>query len=260
MSGTMISVLILVAVFALVVFAYIAQTMETARKERHRQMLLRRQRCNSINQLITSLPTTYLSESIYQFLLSYQLSQYQQMKQLEPDLRGINALITTTQERLNTPYESNPDDPSCSLASLLEAQNTRSNLKELVDFFISLNNEGGLDTRTTQQLIQQSKQLYRLAFIDIQMITARQYESSDNPKLALAQYDNALKKLERLNVNGAYNKRYKHLEGLVNTLREAVLADATTQQEKLAEKELLQQEWDSYNEQEDDWTKKKNFD
>lgn len=245
MSPGAIVSLIIAGIVLMVMAALIAQNIENARQERHRRVLAMQDRARIAWDILSNLPPPYLPADLRQFLLGYLSACYREIVALEPAQQAAQSQLKNIDELMQQPYKSQLDSSQPVLTDHLSGQAARSRIKALVDLFIAIHQDGKLEKPQAQRYIAQGKALYQVASTDLNLITAREVEASDNPKLALAHYGNCLRKLEALNSQGQLELRVQSLRNKVESLRERVRTTTDTDAEA-SEQEQREKEWNQY--------------
>ncbi len=252
MSTGVIGILILVGVGCLVLAAYVAQSVENAKQERHRQVLLLQERARKGWNLITEIPSCYLPAELRAFLLSYLSTRYNDILAIDPKNSSAHNQLSSLNELQNQPYSSNPDSPEPVLGDMLTTRNAAARVKDLVNFFVDVHKDGALAKNAAQQYINQGKAIYALIKTDLLQLTARQVEGSDNPRLALAHYSNCKKRLEPFEKSGQMPLRIQFLNTRITDLQQQV-SKLEQEAASTSGEEKLEQEWDKFSQKDNDW-------
>ncbi|WP_207063778.1 hypothetical protein [Motiliproteus sp. SC1-56] len=260
MSPAVIVSLIAAGIVLMVVAAFVAQTLENARQERHRMVLTLQERARTGWEILSDLPTAYLPEALRNCLLQYIKSCYEQMQTLEPKQQSATAQakLRNVEEALHETYTSQLDSANPPFNDAVTGQAARSRVKAMVDLFVAAHQEGKLDRQAAQQLINRGKGIFELVNIDLNLINARKNEQSGNPKLALAHFNTCLKRLNKLNANGELEQRTASVQRKVAQLQEEVKALQEGAPASAA-KQQAAQEWDEFTE-ESNWQIKQDYD
>ncbi|WP_210398209.1 hypothetical protein [Motiliproteus sediminis] len=241
-AGT-IAALIIVGIVVMVGVAFVAQSLENARQERHRQVLALTDHARQLWNSLHGIPPVYLLPELRQFLIAELTRCYRQILTLEPRHPQANGQLKQLNELAQQPGERQIDTLTPAFTDHVSGQQIRTELKHLVNHIVRLHSDGLVDKAQAQQQINLGKALFSLVSIDIGLLTAREMEHGDNAKAALAHYSTCLKHLEKLDPLLQISSRVSYVRNKVEALR----AEVTTSAKQTAERpEEEEDEWQKF--------------
>lgn len=254
MSPATIVTLIVVGIVVMVGAAFVAQSMENARKARALKIKVINERIRRISSMLSDIPHQYMTADLRQFLLTMLKRSCHEILQLDSRHAGAGALAKKINDLQQQEFKSALDSLKPPFSDTISGQGLRARIKDLVNTIVAMNKEGSLDKGAAIKYSNQGKMMFELISIDIALITARNAEQSKKTKLAIAHYGSCLKKLKRINSQNLFNKRIQHLTNKLKQLNEK-LAEA----EPSSAQTKQQDEWSKFEEQQNDWKIKQDY-
>lgn len=257
MNAGTIAALIIIGIIVMVLVAFVAQSMENARQERHRRVLALTDHARQLWNSLHGIPATYLLPELRLFLIDELIRCYQQILALEPRHAQAGGQLKQLNELKQQPWERQVDTLTPAFTDHVSGQQIRTELKQLVNHIVRLHTDGLVDKALAQQQINLGKALFSLVSVDIGLLTAREMEHGDNSKAALAHYSSCLKHLEKLDPLLQIASRVAYVRNKVESLR-ATVTDAIKQDAQKREDD--EQEWQKFvGSEQADWKIKQDY-
>lgn len=256
MSPAVIVTLIVVGVVVMVGAAFIAQSIENARKARQRKIAVYNERSRKLSSILTDIPANYLTADLHQFLVSLIKKNCTAILALEAKHAYANQQIQQLEQLKQQPHSGDLDSLKAPFNDMITGQGIRARIKDLVNLIVAMNKDGLLDKATAVKFVNQGKTVFQLVSVDITLITARAAEKGDkNIKAAAAHYSSCLKKLTEINSNNQFNKRISHVKGHLQQAQEKI---KVLNSQLAAQADSNDDEWDKFD-NDKDWQIKQDY-
>lgn len=258
MTPSLIATLIIAVVVALVIIAFIAQSIENNRKERHLQALALQAQTRQARSILTDVPHHYLPGELRKLLYAYLAGRYKEILALEPNNLNASSQLQTFEDLMK---ESAPpaETTQQAFSDHLSAQAARHRLKQLVDLIIEMNNQGLLDRTGAQNYINQGKTSYKLLSTDINLLTAKKIESSGNPTLALTHYLNCRASLKTLNTQNQLDNKIQKIEETIKELQLFAKTEAADKDHAIQAQAQQDDAWNELTDSDSHWKIKQEY-
>ncbi|MEH6652312.1 MAG: hypothetical protein V7707_20005 [Motiliproteus sp.] len=257
MSPAVIVTLIIVGVVVMVGAAFIAQSVENARKARQRKISIFNERSHKLSSMLTDIPTDYLTADLHQFLVRLIKQNCTAILALEARHTYANQQLKQIEQLNQQPHSGDLDSLKAPFNDVITGQGIRVRIKDLVNMIVAMNKDGTLDKATAVKYVNQGKTVFQLISVDITLISARTAEQGDkNIKAAAVHYSSCLKKLTAVNSNNQFNKRIAHVKRHLQQAQEKIKALSS----QAAQTDSNDDEWDKYdNNNDNDWQIKQDY-
>lgn len=253
MSPALIVTLIVAGIIVMVSAAFIAQSVENARKERLRKITIINERIRNLSGMINDIPNSYMTADLRLFLIGLLKQNCNAILAIEPRHSAASQQLSNLEELGKQPHNNELDSLKAPFNDAITGQGIRARIKDLVNTIVAMNKEGTLNKATAVKYVNQGKMLFQLVSIDIALISARTAEQDDsNVKAAAVHYHSCLKKLVAINSNKLFNKRVAHLQSRLKAAKEKLQQAAKVQVNEQKE------EWDQFK-ADNDWQIKQDY-
>ncbi|MEH6473555.1 MAG: hypothetical protein V7752_20195 [Halopseudomonas sp.] len=256
MSPAWIVTLIIAGIVVMVGAAFIAQSVENARKERLRKISIINERIRHLSGIVSDIPNNYMTADLRLFVIGLLRKNYSAIIALDARHSSAKVQLQQLEEQAKQPFTSELDSLKAPFNDTVTGQGIRARIKDLVNIIVAMNKDGSLDKPTAVKYVNQGKMMFELVTVDITLISARTAEQGDkNIKAAAVHYSSCLKKLLKINSQGQFNKRLNHMKSKLQQLQEKLKAQ--TAQDSPAPEE--QDEWSKFKSDNDDWKIKQDY-
>lgn len=246
MQPATIGILILAAVGVLAAGAYILQQIEANRRERLRQLTELRDKTKRAQGFIDDISSVYLSTEIREFLLTYLQSHYTALLKLSPREPGIRDALRHIGELQQEEYNHQLDQPKPFFKDVITAKRGTETMKDMVNFFIEIHNDGTLDKAPAKNFVDQGKLAYMLIMTETLMIGANNIAKQGNPRQALTRYQQCKEKLKPFVDQDMLPLRRLYIDDRIKYLKEKIQATQQLVAEVQQGKDNLAKEWEDF--------------
>ncbi|RDE22827.1 hypothetical protein DV711_09660 [Motiliproteus coralliicola] len=255
MSPATIVTLIIVGIVVMVGAAFVAQSMENARKARALKIKVINERIRRISSMLSDIPHNYMTADLRQFMLTLLKRNCHEILELDPRHSSAGALSKKIDELQKQEFKSALDTLKPPFSDPISGQGLRARIKDLVNTIVAMSKEGSLDKAAAVKYSNQGKMMFELISVDIALISARNAEQNKKTKVAAVHYSNCLKKLKRINTKNLFNKRIQHLTNKLKQLKQQIAEAEAAAKPQTSE----QDEWSKFEEQQNDWKIKQDY-
>jgi hypothetical protein len=267
MSSVAIIAGIIILLVALVCYAFAMQTIQHKREKRKRLLAALGSQARSFKFILTGCPEGFLTKDLKIIVLRSLVEVHEQLAQLEPgntahkqDIQQYSAAMADAQR---TP----PSDANISLASQQQIKEAKMSLEELHKFIFRLESNNRVSRNQADSYRSQIKQLVLKITVDGYILNGKAANQSGKTKLALHNFDLALKLLIRESKAGRFEALIAQLKGTCAELTEKLLAEEDDgllpmSDEEREEQDALNDEWDKFSDDGSEglWKKKQVYD
>lgn len=259
MSPAVIVTLIIVGIVVMVGAAFIAQSVENARKERLRRIAIINDRIRHLSGTLNDIPNQYMTTDLRQFVIGLIRQSCAALFTLAPNHSGATAQLKKLDELSTQAFANELDSLQPPFEDPVTGQNIRTRIKDLVNILVALNKDGSLEKSLAVKYVNQGKMLFELISVDVSLLAARHSEKDENTfKAALINYSSCLKKIQKINTQSQFTHRIAHLQAKTEQLQQKV----KTQVEKaaaLAAEKAVEEEKNTRADSNKDWQIKHDY-
>lgn len=231
MNPTTIALLILGGVGVMSAIAYTIQLFENRKKARQLQLMKLQAAIRRAHHLLTNFPTVLHSPEIIKFLSAYLTQRCQAALALEQS-ENTEKLLSESKAKAEvaTDAPSHPEGVLTVFDSPNGAQRARAILKEFVKFLKEAESHGEINSSLSQPLIQQARNCFERAEIDIELHEAMVSEGVNDGKRSFNTYKKCFIRLSDLSKNHSLDRQLFELRNRMNTL--AAYIEKKTEEER----------------------------
>ena len=256
MSPAVIVTLILVGIVVMVGAAFVAQSVENARKERQRKISIINERIRNLSSMANDIPNNYMTADLRLFMLGLLKQNCQAILEIDARHSIAKSQLQQLEEQIQQPFKSELDALQPPFNDPITAQGIRARIKDLVNTIVAMNKEGSLEKSLAVKYVNQGKMMFELITIDITLLSARRAESEKKTKAAAVHYSNCFKRLKKINTQNQFQRRLNHLSSKLAALKEKLDQEQAALQNQKPEE---QDEWSKFKAEHDDWKIKQDY-
>lgn len=233
MGPTEVGLLIVAGVAIMAAFAYIAQSIENARRERQLKLMELRSEIRHAHHLLTSFPQLFLTTDIQQLLIRYLLHKSEVMLELEEtpenqtQLDKVKAMHKTSIEPVLHPEGSLTAFPD--MGSAAQAQGL---LLEFLKFLMSAEKKGDISKSIREGFEKRARQAHKRIACELEIFEAIAIEGMNGGTTALPKLRNCFFKLDNLNRDHSMDRQLYELRTYVDTLAAEKVAEEQRREEE----------------------------
>lgn len=200
MNPTETGILILGGIVVMAITAFIVQSIENERRERHMRLLRLRDQIRRANHLYHNVPRFYVPQEVYQALLHYMENRWKEIIELEPSANN-RAKLEEIAELRAAPFETEayPEGALTYAPDRETARRLRALLRELAQFFQDAQTSRLFSNTLIQRMVSDIKQGYTRLTIELELMDAKDTEELAGLHVALHQYRSSMLKLQQFN-------------------------------------------------------------
>lgn len=261
-SFTIISVLVLILTL-LVGYAFISQSMEKKRKQTLRVLKALKQRANDFKFLLTGFPENFLSKELSELVIRCLMNVTEQLAQLESKETSHIDSLALLSKQLEDTKRRPKDSKRAKLENPQQVKEVKRLLHELNRFILHFKNKGSITAAQHKMYENQIKQLVIQMTVDNYIISAKQALGGGKTRLVVHYYSLAQKLLIRENAKGSFQKQVAKLGEEIKKYSALLEQESDTpsrnSEANSASQEETSSEWNKFEEEENEWAKKKNI-
>jgi len=258
---------IIVLLAALVCYAFAMQTIQHKREKRKRLLAALTAQARSFRFILTGCPEGFLTKDLKIVVLKSLIEVHEQLAQLDPGnpnhKQDIQLFGTTLAETQRNP----PSNANISLSSQQQIKEAKMSLEELHRFVFNMESNNRISRNQAEGYRAQIKQLVLKITADGYVLSGQNANQAGKTKLALHNFDLALKLLLREGKAGKFDALISQLKGICAELSEKLAEEESDgllpmSDEEREEQESLNDEWDKFADDSSDglWKKKQVYD
>lgn len=259
MSTVAIIVGIVVVLALLVSYAFISQTLQQKREQRKRLMAALNAQVRSFKFMLDGCPDNFLTKELKVLVLKSLIDASEQLLALKPDENNYKQDIQLYNNMLSESLRAPPTQKTVQLDSAQQIKEAKMSLESLHKFVFKLEEHKKLNRAQADTHRTQIKQLVLQVTVDGYILQGKQAIQNDKTKLAAHYFDLSIKLLAREGKPGVFENRIAQLKEvhaeLMEQLAEEMPEIAQAEGESPSE---VEEEWDAFQKEDDDFWKKKN--
>ncbi len=261
MSTVLIVSLIVVVLLVAVGYAFVFQTMDNKRKQRHRVASALKQRATNFSYMIEGFPEGFLTKDLTVLVYRCLIDVFEQLAKLDVGNEAHLAALEKYRAAMVKAQERDANTQKVKLSSLQQIKEVRTHLQDLHKFVEKLMQKRTLNGSQAKAYSKQIQKLILQVTIDSYLMNAKQAQRNGKERLALHHYTLARKLLVRSNADKAYTKTIAQIDIVVKELETKIVeqSKAPTANEG-SPAPVASKEWDEYDNVEGGWKKKTMYD
>ena len=249
--GTIAALLVL-----LVSYVFIVQTMDNNRKKHQRLLSTHKSRQRSLQSMLSSFPTNFLSKELNSLVYECLIDSTEQLAKIEPKETRYQDELTTYVSQLDTIKRQANTKATVQIQDINQANEARRNLQGLYKFVGRLQERGKVDKTNANLYRQQLKDLVLKLSVDTYITSGQQAQGAGKARLALHFFNLALKLLQKDTQSEAHIQQAQELSTQIKALEEELALTPESSQEDHSG--ALNEEWDKLDDKSSELWKKKN--
>lgn len=264
MSSVTVIAGIIVLLVALVCYAFIAQTAKQKAEQRKRLLSALKSQARSFKFILSGCPEGFLTKELKQAVLKSLIDVSEQLTRLDPKEPAYTQELKQFSELLSAAQREAPSAEQVSIDNPQQIKEVKMSLEELHRFVFKLEEQNKVSRNQADGYRNQIKQLVLRLTVDNYILNGHAARQNAKTKLALHNYDLALKLLIREGKPGAFDNTVQKLKELISQQTEKLAeeTDDVPLEQDAETQESLAQEWDKFSEDNDSeaWRKKQFYD
>ena len=200
MGPTETGLFILGSIVVMAMAAFLVQSIETARRQRHMRIIHLKDHFRRADHLFKGLPKSFVTPEIMRMLLKYMEQQISKLIEIEQKPEYQQELDRIT-ELTNSPFEPEPY-PTGQLTHYQDRNSTRrarAMLRELAQFIKDLQKTHQGNSAILSQMLTDIKQGYTRLTVELEIMDAQETEALAGEHVSLHQYRTAMIRLQQFN-------------------------------------------------------------
>ncbi|MFT6092336.1 MAG: hypothetical protein ACJA2Q_000219 [Pseudohongiellaceae bacterium] len=250
--------IVIASTMTMIIFGYMSKNYQRNTQAKARRIVRLRERARKLDNIIFSLPATYLPKTLKVLIYASIVDSLRQMHSLSGN-DDINRQIERVTQTLSTLVELEPSSAvSANLDSNLELKEFKYLLKDLYSLILEFHSEGSLVKNTTHAHLEIVKSLMLKVTLDTYRAAANTALLDNN--LGLARHYNlmALNRLSQDHVIERFEEEKVYFTEQVSSLDLKIQDCAGLHRQQDSSKEAVQAEWEALESAtDDDWKKKR---
>lgn len=233
MGPTEIGLLIVAGVTLMAAIAYIAQSVEDARRERQLKLMNLRYEIRRANHLLTSFPQLFLTTDIQQLLIRYLQHKWEMMVELEEkpenqaQLDKVKAMHKASIDTFLHPEGSLTAFPDMGAAA--QAQGL---LLEFLKFLLDAEKKGDISKTIRESFEKRARQAHSRIACELEIFEALAIEGMNGGTAALPKLRNCFFKLDNINRDHSMDRQLYELRTYVDNLAAEKAAEEKQREEE----------------------------
>lgn len=245
----------------LVCYAFFSQTVQNKREQRKRILAGLKSRSRTFKFMLNGFPKGFLTKELTMLVQRSLVEVSENLARLEPrELTHKQDLEMATAALANTQRQAPQSGNNTKLETHQQIKEVKMCLEELHRFVHRLEDKGTTSKSQGEQFRNQIKQLVLQVTVDSYILQANTAHTNNKIKLALHYCTLAVNLMIRDGRGGKFDaklaatrKHMRKLEASLHAEQEETVSKRTPMQEENSE------EWDKFNEEQQEWGKKKNI-
>lgn len=214
--------IILGVVAALGVAAFVVQTIENQRQRQRELLQGMRNEIRLAEQIYSAIPGILMSESLYRYFSQYLLRKWQQLLQMDNRSQWQQAAKESAQQFKEYTPSAHPEGSLTLTTSKAQAQTAHLAVRNLLRWLKQQEQSAKINKATVQELSSHANYCLQRLAIDNTLFEAMEYEAAKGPKVAIHQYSNALRLLERVDHRQLADRQMYEVRTHINSLQQII--------------------------------------
>lgn len=233
MSPTYIALIILFGVAIMAGVAFAVQDFENKKREKNLRLIALKGSARRASHLLEAFPPLIITPEIHSLLCQYLTSRWNAIMELEPTVTNKAQQDALLGQSAAVPEAVNHPAGSLTVFSnSVEAARALGVVKEFAGFIAELKNKGDINADLADRLTIDAKRIYLRIEIDMDLMSAKETEETQNAEVVIPHYRNCFKKLQNLNINQALDRQLYEIRTHITKLAEQI--DQHNEEKRLA--------------------------
>lgn len=263
MSSVTVITGIIIILCVLVCYAFVFQTIQNKRQKRARLLSALQARARTFKYMLSGFPANFLSKDLTLLVYRSLIEVCEQLVRLDPneasyaqDLQSYSNQMLEVQKQTRPSATPRIDSPQ-------QIKEIKMCLEELHKFLYQLEAKNVLPKKQADSFRNQIKFLVLQVTVDNYTINGRKAMHADKKPLSLHYFNLALNLIVREGKTFQFQEKAEELKAIIAELEKEVTNERVQvpiSDQEQAEQAEVEEEWDKFSDQEDNWKKKNVYD